>query len=156
MAPVKPRFEYVFSATVNFAVRTKLGPLPSGGMRGFVSVGGGTISGPRLTGRVLPHGGADWAHFRPDGTVMIAAHYMFEATDGTLIYVRNNGYRHQSPEVGKRLDALEQVAPEDYYMRLSPTFDTPIGPHDWLTRTVIVGSAERHADHTVFDYYAVM
>jgi hypothetical protein len=66
------------------------------------------------------------------------------------------GYRHQSPEVGKRLDALEQVPPEDYYMRLSPTFDTPVGPHDWLTRTVIVGSAERHADHTVFDYYAVM
>jgi hypothetical protein len=41
-------------------------------------------------------------------------------------------------------------------MRLAPTFDTPRGPHDWLTRTVIVGRAERHADHSVFDYFAVL
>jgi len=37
-------------------------------------------------------------------------------------------------------------------------FDTPIGPHDWLTRTVIVGTGKRHAnpDYTIFTYYAVL
>jgi len=43
-------------------------------------------------------------------------------------------------------------------LRGTPYFDTPVGPHDWLTRTVIVGSGKRHAnpDYTIFTYYAVL
>ena len=43
------------------------------------------------------------------------------------------------------------------YFRITPVFDAPVGPHDWLTRTVIVGRGRRlpDPDHTVFDYYAV-
>lgn len=46
---------------------------------------------------------------------------------------------------------------QQYYFRTTPQFDTPVGPHDWLTRTVIVGTGRRHADpdHTIFTYYAV-
>jgi hypothetical protein len=54
------------------------------------------------------------------------------------------------------MEALEPVDSSQYYMRMTPVFETPVGKHDWLTRTVIVGSAERHADHSIFDYYAVL
>jgi hypothetical protein len=43
-------------------------------------------------------------------------------------------------------------------IRTPPVFDTPVGPHDWLTRTVILGTGKRHAnpDNTIFTYYAVL
>jgi hypothetical protein len=81
---------------------------------------------------------------------------MLEADDGTPIYMMNRGYRHAPPDVAARQEALEPVEPTEYYMRIAPTFETPIGKHDWLTRTIIVGSAERRSDHSIFDYYAVL
>ena len=81
---------------------------------------------------------------------------MLEADDGTMIYMKNRGYRHAPPEIAARMEALDPVDPADYYMRVAPTFETPAGKHDWLMRTVIVGSAQRSADHSIFDYYAVL
>ena len=149
------KLEFVFRITLKLGTRTKLGPIPTGGMRGFVAAAGGRIEGPRLNGRVVPNSGGDWALYRPDDTVAFSAHYMLEADDGTQIYMRNSGYRHAPAAVARRMEALEPVDPSEYYMRLAPSFDAPVGPHDWLTRTVIVGCAQRHADHSVFHYYAV-
>ena len=59
------------------------------------------------------------------------------------------------PDVAAKQEALVEVGFDEYYMRLSPTFDTPIGPHDWLTRHVIVGCGERHAEYSVFHYYVL-
>jgi hypothetical protein len=41
---------------------------------------------------------------------------------------------------------------------LDAVFDTPEGPHDWLTRTVILGTGRRYGnpDHTIFTYYEVL
>ena len=149
------KLEFVFRITLKLSTRMKIGPIPSGGVRGFVAAAGGTIEGPRLNGHVIPNSGGDWALYRPDDTVAFTAHYMLEADDGTRIYMRNTGYRHAPPEVAWWMVALEPVDPSVYYMRLSPSFDAPIGAHDWLTRTVIVGCAQRHADHSVFHYYSV-
>lgn len=153
---VPPKLEFAFRIRLKLGIRQKIGELPSGGVRGFVAAAGGDIEGPRLNGRVVPNSGADWALYRPDHTVAFTAHYMLEADDGTQIYMRNVGYRHAPPETARKMEALEPVEPDAYYMRLAPTFDTPIGPHDWLTRTVIVGRAERQADHSIFDYFAVL
>ena len=68
------------------------GPLPGGGRQGFTPPIGGTISGPRLTGSVVPHSGADYALVRDDGVIELDAHYLLRADDGTFIYIRNKGY----------------------------------------------------------------
>jgi hypothetical protein len=109
-----------------------------------------------LNGRVVPDSGGDWATYRSDHTVEFDARYMLEADDGTTIYMTNRGFRHAPPETAAKMEALEPVDSSQYYMRMTPVFETPVGKHDWLTRTVIVGSAERHADHSIFDYYAVL
>jgi len=31
----------------------------------------------------------------------------------------------------------------------------PAGPHEWLARTIFIGTGERRGDHSVFDYYLV-
>lgn len=148
--------EFAFRIKLMLGMRQKTGPLPQGSTRGFVSAAGGEIDGPLLQGRVVPNSGGDWALYRDDHTVMFTAHYMLEASDGTLIYMRNTGYRHASPEVAARQEALEPVDPSEYYMRVSPQFDTPVGPHDWLTRHVLIGTVQRQADHSVFYYYKVL
>jgi len=153
---IEPRLEFAFQIEVKFASRTKIGLLPSGVRRGFTPTSGGEISGPRLQGHVVPDSGGDWASWWPNGVVEFNAQYMLEASDGTLIIIKNRGFRHAPPDVLRRMEALEPVDPLEYYMRVAPTFEAPVGPHDWLTRTVFVGSADRRADHSIFRYFAVL
>ncbi|MGH7075715.1 MAG: DUF3237 family protein [Stellaceae bacterium] len=114
------------------------------------------MSGPRLTGRVVPDSGGDYASWWPNGVVEFDAKYLLEASDGTLIVIKNRGFRHAPPDVLRRMEALEPVDPDQYYMRIAPTFEAPVGPHDWLGRTLFVGAADRRADHSIFRYFAVL
>ncbi len=139
--------QFAFQVRIDFRDRVIFPPTPRGG-RGYVSVAGGTVEGPMLQGRVLPASGADWGLMRADGVMEINAHYMLEASDGSPIYIQNRGYLYRTP-------GSKEFQPT--YFAMTPTFDAPVGPHDWLTRTVIVGKGERRADpdHTIFTYYAV-
>ncbi|WP_137679946.1 DUF3237 domain-containing protein [Aurantiacibacter suaedae] len=148
MSPADCQLEHVFDVEVLFgADRAIFGPLPSGSSQGYTPAIGGTISGPRLSGTVVPHSGADYATVRIDGVIELKAHYLLEADDGTRIYIENKGFLVR-PAPG---------APQPSYFRLTPYFRVPQGPHDWLERTVIVGGGERRTDpdRTLFRYYAL-
>ena len=67
--PGAPRLEHVFSIKLTFGGIQNIQNMPSGAGRGAVYIAEGTVSGPRLNGRVLPGSGGDWALFRPDDTV---------------------------------------------------------------------------------------
>ena len=153
---LKTRLEHVFDATIEFGEdRTIFGPLPGGGHQGFTPPLKGVISGPKLQGTVVPRSGADYALVRDDGVIELKAHYLLKADDGTLIYIENRGYLVRAPEgEGKPND---QGLAQPSYFKFAPTFRVPEGPHDWLARTVIVGSGERRTDpdHSIFRYYAV-
>jgi len=151
-----PTLEFAFQIEVRFTARIQVGVLPSGIRRGYTPTSGGAITGPRLQGRVVPDSGGDFASWWPNGVVEFNAQYLLEASDGTLIVIKNRGFRHASPETMKRMEALEPLDPREYYMRVAPTFEAPVGPHDWLSRTVFVGAADRRADHSLFRYFAVM
>lgn len=152
LPPVEPvQLEYVFSIRIDFDERLRF-KTPAG-KRVYVPASGGEIWGPRLQGRVVPHSGADFA-----GVYGLEAHYMLEASDGSPIYIHNRGYLY--PKDGSAIPVDDPAwggGSGDFYFRLTPQFDAPVGPHDWLTRTVIVGSGKRGLpDHTVFTYYAVL
>ena len=149
-----PGLDYVFSMRVELGKREQFGPTPAGGGRAFVPVLGGTITGPRLTGKVRPFGG-DWPYIRMDNVVVFDAHYSWEADDGTVIHVRNQGYRHSTPDVMAQLAAGETIDPALYYHRSSPTFDCQVGPHDWMTRTMFVCVGDRQHAVATFHYFAV-
>ena len=38
-----------------------------------------------------------------------------------------------------RIEAGEPVAQEESYCRVTPRFEVPAGPHEWLARTVFIG-----------------
>jgi hypothetical protein len=153
--PLNIELEHVFDIKLYFDRRLQTGPMAGEWDQGYTSVKEGVITGPRLQGKVLKYSGADWALIRADGIVELNAHYMLQADDGALIYIRNQGYVY-----GSRPETLAKYG---RYFRCTPYFRAPNGPHDWLNRTVIVGTGERRPqqspdgdpDHSIFSYYAV-
>jgi hypothetical protein len=135
--------EFVFEVRAEVAAPLVIGP-SSHGLRRVVPILGGSITGPRLNGRVVP-GGADWQYVRPDGVLSVEAKYTLEADDGTLIMVTNRGMRHGPPEVIERIGRGEDVPSSAYYVRTVAEFEAPIGVHDWMNRALFIGIAERKA-----------
>ncbi len=152
-----PELQLAFRVRLDFGQGPRLRFVPAykSFKRGFVAVVGGEVSGPRLTGRVVPSSGGDWPHLWDSGLIEFEAHYMLEASDGTPIYIHNRGVAYSSPEVLARIEAGESVSPQDTYCRVTPRLEAPAGPHEWLNRTVFVGVAERRGASTLFDYYSV-
>jgi hypothetical protein len=152
-----PALELAFRVRLDFGEgpRLRFAPADQRFTRGFVAVIGGEVGGPRLSGRVVPHSGGDWPRIWDSGLIEFEAHYMLEADDGTPIYIHNRGIAHSDPAVLARIEAGESVAPGASYCRVTPRFEAPRGPHEWLNRTIFVGVAERRGASTDFDYYAV-
>jgi len=167
-----PTMEFAFRMRIFFKERIRFEPRTPLGGRVYVPPAGGDIVGPRLNGRVVPYSGADWARGHSDGASELNAHYMLEADDGTPIYINNRGFLYGRREglpfrMSEVADAVQSApgansetkwtVPADSYFICTPTFDTPTGKHDWLTRHVFLARGRRipAPDHTVFDYYVI-
>jgi hypothetical protein len=135
---------HVFDIEAEVGPVRDLGTMPRGRRR-IVPILGGSVRGPRLQAEVLP-GGADWQYVRGDGVVELVARYSIRTRDGIEIGVTNRGLRRASPEVMERLSRGEAVDPALVYCRTTPQFEAPAGPHEWVNRSVFVGSAERLPD----------
>lgn len=134
-----PALEFALEARVSIAPGIAAGPT-SVGERRMVPITGGSFEGPRLKGEVLA-GGADWQLTRPDGAMTIEAIYAIRTEDGAVISVRNCGV----------------VDRASGYVRTTPAFEAPIGPHDWLNKAVFVGTLRVAArDQVVIRVYRVV
>jgi hypothetical protein len=151
-APPDLRFVFQVRATVSKPIDT--GPAMDTRRR-MIPITGGTVEGPRLSGRVLS-GGADWQVIHADGTADLIARYIIEAADGTLITVVNRGLRHGPPEVLARLAAGEMVDPALIYFRATPRLEAPPGPHFWMARAIFVCKAARRPDAVELDFFEVL
>lgn len=147
------KLQPLFRAEITLAAPQELGETPQGRRR-IIGITGGRFAGERLSGRVLA-GGADWQVIRPDGVADLDARYTLETSDGALIYVRNRGYRHGSPETMRRLAAGEPVDPSLYYMRTTPRFETGDARYAWLNRIVCVATGARHTDAVELEVFEV-
>ncbi len=162
--------EFAFRIRIFFEERRRFEPTTPQGGRVYVPPASGDISGPRLQGRVIPYSGGDWARGRSDNASELNAHYMLEASDGSPIYINNRGFLYGRDEDKRPVKVASKsqtnIEPggetqwsiaKDTYFFCIPAFDAPVGPHDWLTRHVIIGRGRRvpAPDHTCFDYYIV-
>lgn len=145
------KLEYVFQIRIDFSERVTF-KTPRG-TQSYVPAYSGKIEGPRLQGIVWPHSGADYG-----GNNLLDAHYMLQASDGAMIYIHNMGYIWRRDQQAISRNDPSWGGDAEYYFRITPYFNAPLGPHEWLSRTVIVGSGRRHAkpDYTIFTYYAVL
>ena len=132
-----PGVRLVFTAWVTIAAMKTIGETPTGQGR-LIPITGGTFEGPRLKGKVLA-GGADWQTVRPDGVTELHAHYGLETEDGAIIQVWNDVLaRADPPRAG-------ETQPQRF-LRSTLRLQAPKGVHDWLNKSVFVGTLNAPAD----------
>jgi hypothetical protein len=135
---------------VEVADMVSLGSVPQGERR-YVPLTGGTVSGA-LTGKVRP-GGTDWQLLRADGVLEIAAHYVLELDDGSLVEVDSRGLRHGLPEVMQRLAKGEPVAPHEYFFRTFIRLATGAPGWQRLNNVMAVAVASRQQRRVVLELH---
>ena len=141
---IEPELEFVFEATGRLGPPVTIGATPDGTRR-IVPILSGPLEGPRIRG-ALEGQGADWQLTRHDGVTVAEALYAIRTHDGVVIQVHNKGLRRGPPEVMRRLASGEEVDPASYYFRTVADFTAPMGPYDWMNKSIFVCSGARSAD----------
>ncbi len=125
------------------------------GERRVINIVGGTISGPKLKGKILP-GGADWQIIRSDGVADIFAKYTFQIEGGGLVLVTSAGLRHGPPDVIAKLAQGEPVSRDLYYFRTCVRFETADPEADWLNRVLAIAVGARDKMQVRLDLFEVL
>ena len=152
-APPIPTLVHLMRAEIQLGTIEEIGVTPLGRRR-VIPIVGGSFTGDRLAGEVLP-GGADWQLVRPDGVALLDARYTLRTEDGALIYVNNQGVRSGPADVLAQLGRGEAVDPARYYFRTTPRFETGAAQYAWLNDLIVVASGMREREVVVLDFYAV-
>jgi hypothetical protein len=122
-AAAAPGMQFAFEVRALIAAAVVVGQ-SAYGLRRLIPITGGSFSGPRMKGEVVP-GGGDYQLVRPDGVTTVEARYTLKTNDGALIYVNNRGLIASGAAV-----------------RTAPEFEAPVGPHDWLNKALFVGTLD--------------
>lgn len=146
-----PVLEHAFDASVEVGTPQEIGETGLG-LRRVIPISGGAIGGPLLTGRIRP-GGADFQIIRASGLTELHARYVIEASDGSLVYVVNDGIRFGPPEALDRLRRGLPVDPGLIYFRSAPRFETAAPHLAWMTTSLFVASGARHPDRVVLSVF---
>jgi hypothetical protein len=146
--------EPIFRVHCEVADILDLGPAPFGHRR-VVNLLGGTVSGARLNGRILP-GGTDMQIMAANGALDIHARYTLESDAGALVQVDSRGMRHAPPDVLARLGKGEAVDPALYYFRTVIRFETAHPSTAWLNRILAIARGQRQKNAVVLDVYEVL
>jgi hypothetical protein len=129
-----------------------------GGMRLVAAVTGGSLTGDRLSGRVLPFGG-DFALTTADGCLHIDVRAGFETHDGARIYATYGGRLMVPPEHAAALAdprLRESLDPANYYFRTAPLFETGDERYAWLNRILAVGMGRLTATGVAYRIFEVL
>lgn len=127
-AEAMPRVEFAFEARVTLSPATVVGETGIG-HRQYIPITGGTVAGPKFKGTVVP-GGWDYQLRTGGGCSSITADYFWRHEDGTVIHILNEGLMCQGGGSGEGRTYL------------TPRFEAPKGPHEWMTRATFVATLE--------------
>ncbi len=125
------------------------------GHRRIAPLTGGTFSGARIAGTLLPGASADWQIVLPDGTALGDVRYTLRTDAGDLLYVQSRGVRHGSPDVLARLARGEDVDPGEYTFRTATQIETASKELDWLNKGVFISVGGRGAGTVIYETYLV-
>jgi hypothetical protein len=118
-------------------------------------ISGGRFEGEKLRGKILS-GGSDWQSLRADGATTINVRLVMQTDDGALIGMTYLGMRHGPKDVLDRIGRGESVSPTEYYMRVTPYFETASEKYGWLNRIVSVAYGHRMAGGAIYHVFQVM
>ncbi|RJF94772.1 DUF3237 domain-containing protein [Oleomonas cavernae] len=148
--------ELLFTVFAGLAPPIDIGPSGAGHMLP-VYVTGGSFTGPRLRGKVLP-GGGDWLRLRADGSGAIDVRICLQTDDGATIFVSYGGRLVIPPEIFAQVmdfGAAQAVDPSRYYFRTNPLFETGSADYAWLNNVVAVGQGRIGDGGVTYEVFAI-
>jgi muconolactone delta-isomerase len=149
-----PRLTPVYRLEATVSQPVDLGETDHGHRR-IVPLTGGTFTGPRLEGTLVPGASADWQTVLSDGTAIGDIRYTLQTDGGDILYVQSRGVRHGSAEVLARLARGEDVDPSEYTFRTSTQIESAAAELDWLNKGVFVSVGGRQPSGVVYETYLV-
>lgn len=149
-----PRLTQVYRLEAALSTPADLGDLTQGRRR-IVALGGGTFTGPKIKGTLLPGASADWQTVLADGTALGDIRYTLQTDDGDLLYVQSNSTRYGDPEVLARLGRGESVDPGEYVFRAATRIETGAPQLVWMNKAVFVTVGARRPSGVVYETYHV-
>ena len=149
-----PRLTPVYRLEATLGDPVDLGDTAHGHRR-IVPLAGGTFTGPRMSGKLLPGASADWQTVLADGAALGDVRYTLRTDDGDVLYVQARGVRHGSTEVLARLGRGEDVDPSEYTFRTATQIETAVAELDWLNKGVFVSVGGRQPGGVVYETYLV-
>jgi hypothetical protein len=151
-APLPLNSSFAFTARVQVGAPIVVGQGPEG-LRRFIPITGGSVSGPAFGGKVLA-GAGDWQVVRADGAIALEARYTLESADGVKIAITNRGLRVATPAVAERIARGDKVDPSEYYFRTVATIEAPTdSAYAWMNKVLFIGVAERRSDAAIVNFY---
>ncbi len=136
---------------IDFGSVSVIGGIPAG-LRRIVPVSGGTFTGDRVNGEVLP-GGNDWVINRPDGVMMIDVRLTLKTDDGALIYLTYQGRFLGEMSVMAKLGKGEALKPEEYSLLMSAKFECGNEKYQWLNNVIAVGRGTQSRGGATYTIY---
>ncbi|MDP4188744.1 MAG: DUF3237 domain-containing protein [Bacteroidota bacterium] len=119
--------EFVWEAKVKINNMINVGESKRGARR-VIPITGGTFSGPKIKGEILP-GGEDWQLVRPDGDTELNARYLMKTDDGYTFQVLNKALIH--------VDASTKT----FYCKSVLDFEAPVNsPYTYLNHAIFLGT----------------
>lgn len=119
--------EFMWEAKVKISGMINVGESKRG-VRRVIPITGGTFSGPKIKGVVLP-GGEDWQLVRPDGDTELNARYLMKTDDGYTFQVLNQALIH--------VDATTKA----FYCKSVLDFEVPEkSPYSYLNHAIFLGT----------------
>ena len=150
-----PTLEHLCDLAVTIAAPVEVGQTPAG-LRRMIPITGGTVTGPRMNGKVLA-GGADFQLILNGGTqAHLDARYAIELDDGTRVFVHNTALRVASLENSQRIMNGQPVNPDEVYFRCQPMFEAAAPQWAWLGDHQFVGSGRRAPDGVFMSFYRLL
>jgi Protein of unknown function (DUF3237) len=149
------RSRHLFDITIELHPIQVLGKTPAGERR-IIPVSGGSFSGERLRGEILPHAGSDLLLTRADGSYQQDVRLPLRTDDGAVILMTYRGVRHSSAEVAARIAAGESVGASEYYLRTAPFFETAAPKYAWLNNILAIGVGERTASGATYKVFEIL
>lgn len=151
--PILPHVHLLtLSIDVDFARVAMIGKTPAG-LRRIAQVTGGSFTGDRLHGTVLP--GSDWVIHRPDGVMLIDVRLLLKADGGELIYLTYQGRFLAEAEALAKFSAGGQLDPSEYSLAMVAKFECGAERLHWLNNVIAVGSGQQTPTGAVYSIFEI-
>ena len=148
------KYEFLCEIDVDLEEPIDVGSTPHG-VRMIYNIKGGTVEGPKVSGKVLPTG-ADWLIIRPDMAAELDVRATMQTNDNEIVYIYYRGIINADLEIIDRIQKGEDVDPSEYYFRTTPVFETSSEKYGWLNRIVAVGVGKLAKNKVKYKVYMIL